>query len=354
MSASKNFVLTGVTGFIGSEVLLRLLAHPELRIICLVRRPIDFDQGLLGERFKAHRDQLKRVEFVVCRFDSELLFQAALRQIDVQNPVIVHMAALIALSSKGTRSFSELEVEQNRANIGVTQDLLNFCKERSGSLVYTSSVVAFGATRVPKIRRESDFANFDSICKSFSYYRTKREAHEFVIGQSGSVPVRVLCPGIVHGALDGFKDSRAHLKMLIQGKIGLVPYGTGNFVGLDRVAAAHVDAALELARGGAGAQTRLLVDENLSFFNYLKLYLEVYHEVRPTAQLPRLPRALWPIVSQVLLLVIVLLAKLGLRGELGLKVAQASMHLAFESQYPQPPTRGLRAALIDSISTQSN
>lgn len=360
MSQQNNFwVLTGATGFLGSEVLARLIQKrggPE-GIVLLTRSKPDSNSSLLAKRFLDHgfraEDLIKKLTILEMDFSNGDLFrrqlQESLAPIVKNKFSIIHMAAMISAPEGSTLA------DQARANVGVTDDLMNFSVEQGADrFVFTSSVVAWGGIREPKIRGESDFTFFDPLCWKLPYFSTKRVAHERVLdtARKNKLTSSILCPGIIHGKLDYQKSSRSFLKLLVEERLPALPGGGGNIVGLDRVAASVVDEVLR-ERPDVGAQyTQLVVDENLSFVDYMKKYAESWARVkgRTVPRLPKLilPRGLGRGIGQ-LAGVIGKLA--GKHLSLGEALIPGSMFLYFKSENPLPPTQGLDSALEDSIRT---
>jgi len=345
-SVADNFlnsilVLTGATGFIGSEVFCRLAKkHPVDKIIVLGRkRPTD-PKSLFLLRLKEHglSEIFSRINFVETDFEDEAKFQATLKSLPVHHGQfkVVHMAALIHPNAGE-------EKKQDRVNIGVTDDLVNWAHDRSAEhFVFMSSVVAFGGLKDASVRSEKDFPKFPSYCKNFNYFLSKRHSHEKLV-RDCKIPLTILCPSIVHGSLEHFKNSRGHLKALRNGRLSWSPAGGGNFVGLDRVAEGIVHAALSPAP--LALDCRLLVDRNLSFKEYFQLYVDLARgdKAQKIKSVPRATRSLLLIAKK-------------LSSGLGISLpsvvdglAQGSLFLFFDSEFPQPPTEGLAVSLKASL-----
>ncbi len=337
--SSNKVLLTGATGFLGSEVAARLLkTRPFESIVLLGRRRPKVAGSLLALRLAEHGLDprlIEKVSFVEADFGDESAFRAALRGLgpELDGAAVVHMAAVI--HRQGSVQ------EQTRVNVGATDDLVDWCNERGGKFVFISSVVCFGGSDTPVVRSEKDFPEVTGPGHRFDYFRTKHEAHMRVLKRSRK-PAVFLCPGIVHGSLEGFKDSRGHLKALREGRLSLAPSGGGNFVGLDRVAQATVDAALR--ESPARVETRLLVDRNMSYLDYFQLYVNLARgaQAQKIRAVPRFAS----------------LAARALQGALDASggrigfvegLAQGSYWLHFESEHALPPTMGLEAALKASL-----
>lgn len=340
---SGKFLLTGVTGFLGSEVFCRLVRSVGFdRVICMVRKKPSKD-SVFFKRLTEHglEKSLDRIRFLDTDFSSTHAFSKVLKSAETmksasESYVVIHMAAIIHAKTQ-----SELK-QQQRLNIEVTDELLDWSALNASHFVYMSSVVAFGATAfLSKARDESDFDRFPWLSKFFSYYTSKRTSHLRVQSRA-KIPVTLLCPGIIHGSLESEKSSRKHLQYLREGKLKLAPSGSGNFVGLDRVAQAVVHASMLTPK--ESKSTRLLVDENMSFADYFNMYVHLARGV-DAYKVWRLPA----LVGMLCVFVYVLLSACGLRVSLLEPLAQGSLHLRFKSLHKQPPTAGLKQNLIESL-----
>ena len=163
---TRKILITGATGFIGGEVLARLLKtfQPE-EVIVLARRKADPGSSLLALRLKEHEldpfEILPRLQWQLTDFRNPETFRADLKTLpDVSS--VIHLAAVI--------SHAEDPKDFERMNLGVTQDLINWANTKSGNFVFMSSVVSWGGARSNRIRSERDFSVLASdISLDFSY-----------------------------------------------------------------------------------------------------------------------------------------------------------------------------------------
>jgi nucleoside-diphosphate-sugar epimerase len=351
-----KYLITGGTGFIGSEVVARLARRiaPE-NIVLLLRRIPSNENSLFRMRLNEHGQSeiFSSLKYVESDFLDSDRFQRSLEGLGQGPWVVIHMAAIIS----GLHSTPE---EQERVNVGVTRDLLEWsAKVKACRFIYLSSVVAFGGIAKPRLRNEDDFAQFPAICRKLGYFRTKRDAHEQVLAHARA-PTTIYCPSIVHGSLEHFKDSRGHLRALREGRLRMAPGGGGNFVSLDRVSEAIVREALESkaqasleesASFSFKMRTQLLVDRNMTYAEYFKFYLNVYRKhqgLSPESREPTI-RALPTSLGPALRILIPLAKALGLQHKLMDALLESSLFLFFESKYELPASEGLEAALLKSF-----
>jgi|GEM_PF-1147801 len=352
----QRLLITGVTGFIGSEVLARLVVDERVsKITVLARKKPDLEKSLLARRFQEHGIDAARIdtlEWIEVPFEDEERFRHVLASLSRQdNWRVLHMAAIIK-SSKGNEAV-------DRLNIGVTQDLLNFANERGAAFYYMSSVVAFGTSSERRVRNEADLSRWEKHNDLYPYYATKRAAHEWVL-KNAKVPGWLFCPSIVHGSLEGSKNSRGHLKALREGRLKWAPSGGANFVALADVAGPISETLLSGLLDGPTPRTRLLVGPNLRFAEYFNLYLDVYRETLeksgvtsgahfPSQQVEALPG--W--LSGIAVMKSRVLRSLGFEIAFLDSLAQSALYLYFESCYREsadiPGLDDLKQALRESF-----
>lgn len=284
-------LLTGCTGFIGSEVFARLLkANVSAENIVLLVRKIPSENSIFFRRLKLHGIEATslNLRWQLCDFLNPEAFQKTLNELPQDIKQICHLAAQIK-TGKGMTG------DQERMNQGVTEDLLHWSEIRKvKNFVYASSVVAFGGAFSPRVRKESDFeSGWNFLCETLDYFRSKRRAHEFVVKNS-NVPTTLICPGIVHGALESGKDSRSHLKKYVEGSLKVVPPGGGNIVGLDRVANCFVEALLN--SNPNQLTIKFATDENVTYENYFRRYVSLASTQEAANSLKKLPNFLAPVI----------------------------------------------------------
>jgi nucleoside-diphosphate-sugar epimerase len=328
-------ILTGATGFIGSDVFARLLIEYQIpvdTIHLLVRRKPDPEKSLFALRLREYglESLYSRIHFVEAALDDQAAVATALKQLEASsagNAVLIHMAAVI--HEKGDAALAE------RINVGLTHQLLDWSNQHAGHFIYLSSVVAFGGSPQPQIRSEKDFEVFPDPSSSFTYYTTKRLGH-LRVRDNATVSASILCPGIVHGSLETFKTSRGHIKAIREGRLKWAPGGGNNVVGLDRVSRSICSAALGTPPPRGHAKTKLLVDRNVPYRDYFQSVADIALGER-ASQIRKIPIA----VGYLAFVVWRLLAALGIHVWVLQGLCQGSLFLYFKSEEPQEATEGL-------------
>lgn len=199
-SAERGVLLTGATGFVGGEILVRLLEREEAqRILVLVRAENDDDargrvRGLLAALL-GHADPFaERIEAVAADLTRPGLGIGPERRHELAERTgrIVHCAASVSFS---------LGLEESRSiNVDGTRRMLELAElaaERGGidSFAYVSTAYVGGDHRGSFAERDLDRG------QSFrnAYERSKFEAETLVRERADRVKARIFRPSIVVG-----------------------------------------------------------------------------------------------------------------------------------------------------------
>lgn len=198
---SGGVLLTGATGFVGMELLVRYLERTDRRVYALVRGGDDREVAARLERtllslFGADHPYAERV--VALRGDITHLALGLRRngeELAEQVSEIVHCAASVSF---------ELGLGASRAiNVEGTRRMLEFaerCHRRGGlrRLSYISTAYVGGEHRGCFSEDELD------VGQAFrnAYERSKFEAERLVSDSCGQLPITVLRPSIVVGECD--------------------------------------------------------------------------------------------------------------------------------------------------------
>ncbi|MBA3327325.1 MAG: SDR family oxidoreductase [Solirubrobacterales bacterium] len=191
-------LLTGATGFVGMELLARVLEHTDREVIALVRADDDeaaqarLDAMLVTLLAPGERPAAGRVRAVAADLEQPGLglAPAARDRVAGQAEAIVHCAASI--------SFSLPLDEARQVNVDGTREVLRLAEETAtrGTLervVHVSTAYVAGEREGRVRERQGD------VGQGFrnTYERTKLEA-EGLVHESG-LPVAILRPSIVVG-----------------------------------------------------------------------------------------------------------------------------------------------------------
>lgn len=334
----RPVLITGATGFLGSHVVSELYRMGLGSRVHLLLRSEPKEDSLLGLHFRDKglnlADLKERLYFA--DFTDKEKFNAVLERLKSISSewVVIHLAAII--NSKGD------EEAQEKVNFERTKDLLEWTNQNGSRFVYTSSIVAFGGSTSDEAREEADYDNYQWYNKLDGYSRSKRKAHNSILEHT-KVPTVLLCPGIIHGAYENRKSSRAHLEMILSGKVKWVPAGIGAFASLGFVGEQIMLAALD-EHYAKGVHVRLLNDVCLNYVEYFQLYRDCAEKEKITI------RGVPTFFLYPLLAVYFFLRLFGKKSALLGKAIQAFLNYNFKTNKSHEAGKAiLRAAIMDSF-----
>ncbi len=240
-----RLLVTGGSGFLGSWIVRRLVE--EQHHVRVLHRAHSDLSSLNGVKYESAVGDITNAESLI----------AATRDIEV----VFHVAGLV--------SYSPLDFKLMEAiNVKGTVNVIEACtKAKVPRLIFTSSVVAVGATDEPKNLNEESPYTLQKY--NLGYYETKRRAEILVIEASKNKTLNgiILNPGVIFGAGDAVKGSRkTHLKV-IQGKFPFYPPGGVNVLHVDDVVAAHISAL----KNGRSGERYILGGDNLGIHKFFEM-----------------------------------------------------------------------------------
>ncbi len=242
---NSSIVITGATGYIGSQIVLALLSRfsGEIRCKVIARKSSNcsFLEGL-------------PVEIVRADILDPLALIDAFRGADT----VFHCAGLISYTRNSRNALYE-------ANVIGTRNVVNAALYNNvRRLVMTSSIAAVGVSEDGSPAIES--TSFQEWQRRNGYMEAKHLAElEGLRGVAEGLEVVLVNPGVVIG-IDrknpaSVSSSNEVLRLIYQGKLPLFPSGGTGFVDVRDVADAHIT-AWEKGRSG---ERYIVVGNNLTF-----------------------------------------------------------------------------------------
>ncbi|WP_076792156.1 NAD-dependent epimerase/dehydratase family protein [Chlorobium sp. KB01] len=242
---NSSIVITGGTGYIGSQILLALLSRfsGQLSIRVIARQSSDCSF-------------LESLPVDVVRADilDPLALNEALRGADT----VFHCAGLISYTGNFRNALYE-------NNVVGTRNVVNACiLNNVRRLVLTSSIAAVGSTEDGS--PASELTTFQEWQRRNGYMEAKHLAElEGLRGVAEGLDVVLVNPGVVIGVDQNnsasLSSSNEVLRLIYQGRLPLCPSGGTGFVDVRDVADAHI-AAWQKGRTG---ERYLVVGHNLLF-----------------------------------------------------------------------------------------
>jgi dihydroflavonol-4-reductase len=247
-------LLTGATGFLGSEV-ARELARQGHAVRALVRATSRLD-GLRGVPFE--------------RAEGDVTDRAAVTTAARGVDAVLHVAG----ATSGRRRDREATI---RTNVEGTRAILEATASRpTMRVVVTSTVAAIGAARTPHVLDESARWNLGGI--GYHYAESKREAEELALTRArAGANIVVLNPGMILGPGDVYLTSTRYVLEYLRGWNRFAVRGGLSFCDVREVAKAHVAA---LTKGRAG-ERYILAGQNVTHLQALRALQRVTGLHRP-------------------------------------------------------------------------
>lgn len=263
-----KYLVTGATGFIGSEVVRQLLLA-EHHVHAVVRAPS-----------KAKGLEDKGVQLFKGDVTDKESMRAAMEGVDG----VFHIAGWYKVGARDKSG-------GRRINVQGTRNVLELMKELGVPKgVYTSTVAVNSDTRGQLVDETYHFTG-EHISE---YDRTKAAAHEIALQTiAEGLPLVIVSPGLVYGPGDT-SSVRASLLDYLQGRLPLLPRQTAFcWAHVEDIARGHL---LAMDKGQVG-ETYFLTGEPYGLYDAYRLAQEITGIRAPLAVPPQLFQALSVLVK---------------------------------------------------------
>ena len=239
-------VVTGATGFVGSELARQLTLHGE-QIICLKR--VD---SLIPEILKDNTFIEWRIADVLNYFSLKEAFEGA--------GYVYHCAAFISFIPSDKKKMM-------KANVEGTTNVVNICLENNiKKLVHISSIAAIGEGKNGIPATEDDQWEFDSSKTAYSISKYESEMEVFR-GIAEGLNAVVVNPSIIIGKNSGSEGSGQLFETVRKG-MKFYPSGSCGLVDVEDVARIMV----RLMNSNLSGKRYLLNAEN---YSYKELFTQI-------------------------------------------------------------------------------
>ncbi len=255
---SGTVLLTGASGFLGTQIARRLLADSDLSLVALVRGESDetavrrlarawWDWPELGDAIGKRVEVLRGDVGQPCLGLESAAYEGLARRLTH----VVHSAADLRLRG----SIDELR----RTNVDGTREVLALARAAGadhGLVRFSHVSTAYVASRDLAEVREADLGA--ATPDAPPYEQSKREGEELVREAGRELPITILRPGMVvgdstSGEVKTFNTIYAPLRLYLTGRLRVVPASPSvrvNLVPVDYVAQAVVRLSLDERAGG--------------------------------------------------------------------------------------------------------
>lgn len=207
-------LVTGATGFLGSELIRQLLLRGEK--IRAIKRDTSRIPPILADQ--------KDIEW----FNADILDYFALLEAMDGISHVYHCAALISFHPKDKK-------EMLKVNVEGTSNLLNICMEKNiRRFLHVSSIAALGESKKGKLITEKNHWEFGSGQSAYSISKYKSEMEVFRAAAEG-LNVVIVNPSIIIGKNAGIEGS-GQLFESIRSGLNYFPGGSCGYVDVSDVA----------------------------------------------------------------------------------------------------------------------
>lgn len=207
-------LVTGATGFLGSELISQLLLRGEK--IRAIKRATSRIPPILAEQ--------KNIEW----FNADILDYFALLEAMDGISHVYHCAALISFHPKDKK-------EMLKVNVEGTSNLLNICMEKNiQRFLHVSSIAALGESKKGNLITEKNHWEFGSGQSTYSISKYKSEMEVFRAAAEGLNAV-IVNPSIIIGKNAG-KEGSGQLFESIRSGLNYFPGGSCGYVDVADVA----------------------------------------------------------------------------------------------------------------------
>ncbi|MBZ0184679.1 MAG: SDR family NAD(P)-dependent oxidoreductase, partial [Candidatus Obscuribacterales bacterium] len=236
--AGKKVLVTGASGFIGTNLVKRLLAE-------------GYDVRTFGRSGNPPR-VLK--DLPIEHVSGDVTNRETIDQGVKGAEIVFHLAGLVSYKAKD-------EQRQIAVNVLGTKNIMDACLRLGVKrVIHTSSIAALGLPDPGKVADETITYNLSGL--GLNYCDSKYAAELEVINSwKKGLPALILCPGITLGEGDTHAHHHAIIKSLSRKALVLVPSGGVTFCDINDVVDAHIS-AIEKGRTG---ERYAIVSANLSF-----------------------------------------------------------------------------------------
>jgi dihydroflavonol-4-reductase len=260
-------LLTGATGFLGANLLRRLLQRGD-EVHCVIRKPNANIDGLGVPvhqiPLKDHPAEVEKLAKLMDGFDG-----------------VYHLAGIFDPTPGGEDRMMQLHVLATRGLLRAAE------KANVPRFVYCSSSITVGFGSKTNLGTEDQYVDAPSIYGKtgalYAYYATKRQAEQLVMGWQG-IEGLVVNPDYIIGPWDIKPTSGALIRTMAQRHIPFYPKGGKCFFGANDCSDAHIAAMIK----GRPKQRYLLGYHNMSYLEFMTSTASIIGCAPPQLPLPSL------------------------------------------------------------------
>ena len=262
-------LVTGATGFVGSE-LMCLLVKKNLNVVGLYRNEIQKNKTIhiIKSRLKKNTEKLKKIKWIKANLKDFSSLENAFFGIKK----VYHCAALVSMAFKDQKRLLKINQEG-------TSHIVNLClKNNIKKLVYVSSIAALGNDKYENEINES--SPWDNSIEKTTYSYSKYVAElEVWRGSEEGLPIVIVNPGVILGN----KSPINSMFNSIRKGFNFFPSGSTGLVEINDV----VYLMFHLMESNITNERFILVAENWSYKKIYEMILKKYNKKIKLFPLPK-------------------------------------------------------------------
>tara|TARA_B100000579_G_scaffold61633_1_gene45062 strand:- start:4077 stop:5042 length:966 start_codon:yes stop_codon:yes gene_type:complete len=262
-------LVTGATGFVGSE-LMCLLIKKNLNVVGLYRNEIQKNKTIhiIKSRLKKNTEKLKKIKWIKANLKDFSSLENAFFGIKK----VYHCAALVSMAFKDQKRLLKINQEG-------TSHIVNLClKNNIKKLVYVSSIAALGNDKYENEINES--SPWDNSIEKTTYSYSKYVAElEVWRGSEEGLPIVIVNPGVILGN----KSPINSMFNSIRKGFNFFPSGSTGLVEINDV----VYLMFHLMESNITNERFILVAENWSYKKIYEMTLKKYNKKIKLFPLPK-------------------------------------------------------------------
>ncbi len=252
-------LVTGATGFLGSELISQLL--------------------LRGEKIRAIKRDTSRIPQILTDktdiewFNADILDYFALSEAMEGVSHVYHCAAMISFHPRDKK-------EMLKVNVEGTSNLLNICMEKNiRRFLHVSSIAALGESKKGKLITEKNHWEFGSGQSTYSISKYKSEMEVFRAAAEGLNAV-IVNPSIIIGKNAG-KEGSGQLFEAIRNGLNYFPGGSSGYVDVADVAKTMI----LLMESNFSDERFIINSENLTYKEFFSSIAQKFGKEPPAISL---------------------------------------------------------------------
>lgn len=252
----KNFYITGISGFVGRNIVIELLKMDDIHIYGLVlknEKNLDFYNN-------------KKITL----FEGDILDKNSLKNFlslgEEKEKIVIHAAGMISVYKKGDPLAFSINYDGTKNMVDVSNEI------GVSSFIYISSVDSLNRKAPQEIVIEQDYYDPDKV--EGVYSKSKAAANNYVLDayKEKGLPAIIICPSAIAGPNDPFSAPiNQAIEKFLNDKLPAVVKGGYDIVDVRDVSLGIINASIK----GKVGNSYLLAGTSISVLGLINLAAKI-------------------------------------------------------------------------------